>query len=222
MASIEEGLGFIPEMVNQAINNINEAYNNYAKTIGSTLNTKFIGLCAQNWFSNNAKSFFDSSVTPAVNELKSQVDNVFESVASSMNSAGNMWASQTGNSFSQVAFDQSAEAVDTSEIQTAGPGGFVGIMPNTESEAQSALNSIMQEVETYLENAAQAVSSSDVSGFSGGGGQAEALASALNTIKSNIQSTTQELSDQLYNYLSQEETASEEVAAKITQAFSGN
>ena len=180
--------GFDPSIVNAAINSVNNAYNDLIRALGNDMQTQFVDEMASKWACPNAQTFFNGSFKPAIDGLISDSNRTFESVVSTINSAGQAWAAETGASYGGQAFSGVSKTIDTSSIQE-NIGGVRGIDLESTGGVVGRLSSIAASADSALSSAQSAVSNS---GFVGGAQQAN-LISSLGTIKTKISNATNEL-----------------------------
>lgn len=90
------------------------------------MQNQFVGGMADKWACRNAQSFFNDAFKPSVDSLISSSNQIFESIVSAMNAAGQAWAEQTDANYSPVSFSAINKTMDTSVIQE-NIGGVRGI-----------------------------------------------------------------------------------------------
>lgn len=208
--------GFDPELVNQSINSVKSAYNELIKALGDDMQNQFIGGMSDKWACNQAQTFFNNAFKPAIDSLISSSNVIFESVVSSMNSAGQGWAEQTGSQYSVQNFSPISKTMDTSIIleNINGVRGIDLIEANT---VAAKLPMIAESAKQALSKAQQAVQSC---GFIGGN-QASNLISSLTTIKNKIDSLVQNIVTESKNAIDKTVQAYSNTEGKVAQAFAG-
>ena len=163
------------------------------------------------------KVFFNDAFKPSVDSLISSSNQIFESIVSAMNAAGQAWAEQTDANYSPVSFSAINKTMDTSVIQE-NIGGVRGIDLDTATGVVAKLPTIAESAKNALTQAQQAVQSC---GFIGGG-QAESLVNALGVVKSKIDAATGEISNETKSYMDQTIAEYSNTEGKVSEAFSAN
>lgn len=208
--------GFNPDVVSSSINSVKSAYENLIRVLGDEMQNQFVQGMADKWACNQAQSFFNDTFKPAIDGLINKSNLVFESVVNSMNSAGQAWASETNSAYSPQSFSLISKSIDTSVIQE-NIQGVRGIDLEQASAVASKLSTISENAKSALSNAQQAVQNC---GFIGGN-QADSLISSLTTIKTNIDSVTEEITSQSRNAIERTIADYSNTEGKISQAFAG-
>ena len=206
--------GFNESQVSSSINNVKSAYTNLVTALYTEMQSKFVDEMSTKWCAPNAQKFFNEAFKPAIDELLTNSDNTFRSVVESMDSAGTMWASQTGGTHSNIGFDSNSKRIETSGIRD-NINGIQGIDRALAPETSGNLTSIHSNATSALESAVNAV---QTCGFLGGD-QASALLSSLNTIKSSIDNATAQLTQQTKTAIQDTVDQYGDTAGKISQAF---
>ena len=209
--------GFNPDEVNSSINSVKSAYEALIRALGDDMQNQFVGGMADKWACRNAQSFFNDAFKPSVDSLISSSNQIFESIGSAMNAAGQAWAEQTDANYSPVSFSVINKTMDTSVIQE-NIGGVRGIDLDTATGVVAKLPTIAESAKNALTQAQQAVQSC---GFIGGG-QAESLVNALGVVKSKIDAATGEISNETKSYMDQTIAEYSNTEGKVSEAFSAN
>lgn len=213
---MNNGLGFNPELVNTAISKITAAYTDLMEALGTKMQNDYVNGMGECWACNAAQKFFNEAFAPAVDELITQSNTIFDSVHGSMVSAAQNWAAQTQTQYSGPSFSTINKKMDTSVIQE-NIGGVRGIDAGIAEGINGKLPTIIESANQALEQAAQAT---EQCGFLGGG-QAEALAGSLRQIKTNIGSTAEGISTAAKNSVAQTIADYGDLAGRVSQAFNG-
>ena len=210
--------GFDPDEIRNAIQNVNNSYNDLCNALGSQFQDKFVSFMSQNWACQEAQEFFSNVVEPTMTDLRQNVDTIFESVVTAMDTAAFNWANQTGNTgiYSRSAFDKSSQNIDVSIIRE-NIDNVRGINDNCMSEAETNLAQVTSDSENALEAAINGVVSS---GFIGGDQQAN-LNNSLNQIKANIENSLNELVNQFKNAVDETIQKYNIAEFKASTAFEG-
>lgn len=209
--------GFDPTVVGSSISGVVSAYNNLYAAINTEMQSKFFQGMSDKWACQYAQDFFAQAKT-AIDALIKASNTTFESVVSSMNSAGQKWAAETGTTFTPTTFSTNASTIDSSCI-LENIGGVRGIdLQSADSTAQTSLSSILNNADTALSEAKNAVASC---GFIGGSQQANITAS-LETIRNNAHSSIDALSNDMKTAISQTVTQYGDTEGKVSAAFAGN
>lgn len=208
--------GFDPELVNQSINSVKSAYNELIKALGDDMQNQFIGGMADKWACNQAQAFFNNAFKPSIDSLITSSNNIFESVVSSMNSAGQGWAAQTDSQYSVQSFSPISKTMDTSII-LENINGVRGIDLAEANTIAAKLPMIAENAKQALTKAQQAVENC---GFIGGN-QSSNLVNSLMTIKNKIDSLVQEIVTESKNAIDKTVQSYSNTEGKISQAFAG-
>ncbi len=206
--------GFDPEVVNTAIGNVKNAYEQLINVLGTKMQSEFVGGMQDKWACTQAQRFFTESFKPAIDSVIQASNTTFESVVSSMNSAGQYWADQTESSYSPQSFTPISKQIDAGVIME-NIGGVRGIDNDSASAVSDKLPGIAKEAEEALTSAQNAVQNS---GFIGGNMQA-ALVNSLGTIKTKINETVTNITSESKSAIDQTIEAYGDTAGKIEQAF---
>lgn len=206
--------GFDPEIVNQAIGNVKKAYEELIGVLGDRMQTEFVGGMQDKWACNQAQKFFTNAFKPAVDSVIQSSNSTFESVVSSMNSAGQAWASQTESSYSPQSFSPLTKTIDASVIME-NIGGVRGIDKDSASTVAAKLPSLAQEANSALSSAQAAVQNS---GFIGGSQQAN-LVNSLGEIKTKIDEVVNNITNETKTAVEQTIEAYGDTEGRVSQAF---
>lgn len=208
--------GFNPLQVQSAVDRVMSSYNDLSQAVINETQQKFVTPMGQQWACTEAQQWFEQFKT-TINSIETQITNVFESVISSMNSAGAAWAQRTGGtSFVQKSFSPFGTQVNTEAIQE-NINGVRGIDKAQATETVKTLKVVAQHASDALAAAKQAVSSS---GFIGGDQEATLIAS-LEKIKTNIDSTLEQLSTSATTAIQNTVTSYGDQEGKISSSFAG-
>ncbi len=211
--------GFDPEVVNTSINSVKNAYNSLSKALGDDMQNDFIGGMSDKWACNDAQKFFNDAFKPAIDGLIKSSNTIFESVVNSMNTAAQRWAADTESTYTPVTFSPIEKTMDTSVI-LENIGGVRGIdLENTDS-VLAKLPMIAEAAKTALEEAKQAVQSCGFLDYASS--QSENLSSSLETIKNNIDSAVQSMTNDSKNAINNTLERYGNTKGKVAEAFAGN
>ena len=181
--------GFDPSIVKSSINNVQKAYDDLTKVICGDVQSQFVTPMGECWACNEAISFF-GSFKSSIDSIIDNTDRVCRSIVESMNDAAKNWAATTNTSWGNVSFSQTSKKIDVSPIKE-NINGVRGVDDGKAADAVSKLTgSIKASADSALESLSNAVSNC---GFIGGSQQAS-LTSAINTIKSNLNSAIVDVS----------------------------
>ena len=206
--------GFDPEVVNQSIGNVKSAYEALIQAIGDKMQSDFVGGMQDKWACTQAQKFFNNAFKPAIDSVIQNSNTTFESVVSSMNSAGQAWATQTESSYSPQSFNALNKNIDSSVIME-NIGGVRGIDKDAASAVASKLPAIANEAIQALTSAQQAVQNS---GFVGGSQQAN-LVNSLGQIKSKISEIVESITNETKQAVDQTVEVYGDTEGKISEAF---
>lgn len=206
--------GFDPDVVNTAIKNVQAAYEELINVLGTKMQNEFVGGMQDKWACNQAQKFFTDSFKPAIDSIIQSSTSTFDSVVSSMGSAGVAWANQTETSYTPPAFSAISKQIDAGVIME-NIGGVRGIDKDLASSVAAKLPNLATEAQSALTNAQNAVQNS---GFLGGSQQAN-LISSLGTIKSKIDSVVTDITNESKNAIDQTVEAYGDTEGKVSEAF---
>ena len=206
--------GFNPDQVTSSMNNVEKAYSDLIKALGTDVQSNFINAMANAWACNQAQSFFTDNFKPAIDELLNSAFNTFKSVIESMNSAASGWAQQTESSWSTKSFGGELRKVDVSSIKE-NLNGVRGVDESQANNIASKLASIAQAAISALSAAQSAVNNC---GFVGRD-QAQTLISSLGTIKTNISNATEQLTNATKTAVNNTVEAYGTLATNVESAF---
>ena len=211
--------GFNPADVATSINSVKSAYENLIRALGDDMQTKFVGGMADKWACADAQNFFNQAFKPAIDKLISSANTVFESVVSSMNSAANRWAADTCSTYSSISFSPINKTVDVSGI-LENINGVRGIDLENTNESLGQLPIICEQAKSALDAAKNAVQNC---GFlDASSSQAANLSNSLETIKNNIDSAVQEISNESKNAINKTLEVYGNTKGAVSEAFSGS
>lgn len=213
-----EFVGFNSEEVKKSINGVQKAYDGLCVSLGSTTQSKFVSVMANEWACKEAQDFF-GKVNTAVESLRKDIDKVFGSVVDSMNSAGKAWAARTGNQavYSSISFAASSQKIDVSVIKE-NINGDRGITPGASNKAKTGLSAIKNSADSNLTSAVNAVKTS---GFLGGNQQND-LENALKTIKKNIDTAIENLNSELDKAINSTNQNYTDLSTTVSSGFNGS
>lgn len=209
--------GFDPSVVSSSIGSVITAYNSLVQALGHDMQTRFVGGMSDKWACNEAITFFRDLVKPAVDQLLSSSDQVFNSVVASMNDAASNWAERTDSDFSPIPFSTQNVRLDVSPI-VENIGGVRGIDYENANSVISQLSVIAQSADSALSSAKSAV---DNCGFVGNN-QAESLQASLGIIQSKISAAANEISTATTSALNATVASYGDLAGKVAEAFTVN
>ena len=208
--------GFDPTLVSGSINKVINAYNELINQIGDKMQSDFVDGMADKWACKQAQTFFNTGFKPIVDELIRVINQTFQSVVDSMNSAANAWAQSTDSTYSPVSFSVRQITMNTDNI-LENINGVRGIDFQLSSAVSAKLPVINSNAKEALNNAKSAVQGC---GFIGGN-QEEYLVQSLETIKQNIDSATTTITDQSKKAIDDTLTTYTDVEGKVSEAFQG-
>ena len=206
--------GFDPSIVNSSIGSVKSAYQELITALGDKMQNQFVAGMADKWACNQAQQFFTNAFKPAIDSLISSSNVTFESVVSSMNSAGMAWAEQTDSSYSPQSFSMINKNIDASVIRE-NVGGIRGIDLDAANAVAAKLPAIAESAKSALTQAQNAVQNS---GFIGGSQQAN-LVNSLGVIKSKIDTATEEITSETKNAIDATVANYSNTEGKISEAF---
>lgn len=206
--------GYDPNVVNSSINAVINSYNELMSQLKDGIQTKFVNGMSDKWACVNAVNFFNEGFKPTMDELLTSTDSIFESVVSSMNSAGSAWANDTGSQYSTVSFSVQGAKMDVSNI-VENIGGVRGIDLQQSSAVINTLPTIASQAESALEQAKNAVQNC---GFIGGD-QAANLISSLGMIKTKINTAVTDITNEVKSAMDQTVNTYQDTEGRISQAF---
>ena len=206
--------GFEPDVVNTAIKNVQAAYEELINVLGTRMQNEFVGGMQDKWACTQAQKFFTDSFKPAVDSIIQSSTSTFDSVVSSMGSAGVAWANQTETSYTPPAFSPISKQIDAGVI-VENIGGVRGIDKDLASGVAAKLPGLATDAQTALTNAQTAVQNS---GFLGGNQQAN-LVSSLATIKTKIDNVVTTITNESKNAVDQTIEAYGDTEGRISEAF---
>lgn len=207
--------GFDPSLVNGSINKVKNAYENLIQVLGDDMQNQFVEGMADKWACADAQNFFTNNFKPAIDNLIQSSTTIFESVVSSMNSAGQAWATEESETYSPVSFSAINKTIDTSSIRDQ-IGGIKGIDLDLTPNVVAKLSTIATNAQSALSRAQQAVQNS---GFVGGD-QETNLVNSLGVIKNKIDTATKELTTETKSAIDSTIQRYGNTGGKISQAFS--
>ena len=170
--------GFNPELVNQSVNGVKNAYDGLISQIGDRVQVEFVNGLADKWACREAQDFFNIRFKSVIDDLIRKINSTFQSVIETMNFAAQKWAMTTGAQYMNVPFNPRMVTLDTSGIME-NINGVRGIDFNAASSVLNSLQVISSSISEYLQSAITAVNNS---GFIGGS-QEEQLIGSLTGIK---------------------------------------
>ena len=209
--------GYNPEEVTMSINAIKAAYEELVSILGDRVQNEIVNGMSHKWACATAQNFFNNAFKPAVDGLLAGVNTTFESVVNAMNEAAQIWASNSGESYSPVSLSLIIKSMDTSVILD-NIAGNRGIDLQQAQEVAAKLPAILDGAQTAVTNASSAV---DNCGFVGGQ-QASNLKASLETIKNNISNATEQLTTETKTAFETTIQTYGDAAGQISQAFAGN
>lgn len=206
--------GFNPDQVANSMKNVETAYSDLVKALGTNMQSNFVNAMANYWACNQAQTFFTQNFKPAVDELLNSSYNTFKSVIDSMNSAASGWASQTDSSWSTKSFGGELKKIDVSSIKE-NLNGVRGVDEAQANNTAGKLATIAQSAISALTSAQNAVQNC---GFVGRD-QAQTLITSLGTIKTNISNATEQLTNATKTAVSNTVDAYGTLATNVESAF---
>ena len=208
--------GFDPQLVSTSINGVTSAYEDLIRALTTEMQNKFVDGMADKWACKDAQDFFTNKFKPAIDSLVKQTTTIFESVADAMNSAARNWAADTETEYSTVAFTPNNTQIDVGNIQE-NIGGTRGVDVESTPGVVASLSQITSSASAALEKATSAVQNC---GFVGGSQEAN-LVSSLSSIKTNLESTTTEMTGAVKSAIDQTVAQYGDTKGKIEAAFTG-
>lgn len=206
--------GFNPEIVNASIKNVQSAYEELMSVLGDQMQRDFVDGMQDKWACKEAQEFFTNSFKPTIESIIKSSTATFESVVTSMGSAGRAWAEDTKTSYNPPAFSADNKQIDASVIQE-NVGGIRGIDKDSAATVAAKLPGLATSAKDALDNAKKAVQNS---GFVGGT-QEESLINSLEQIKTKITNVVDEVTEKIEEVI--ENTISEygDTGTRIAEAF---
>lgn len=210
--------GYDPQVVNNSISKVIQAYNDYNKAMNTDMQNIFVKGMEQVWACVDAQDFFNKIYEPAMRNLYETAERRLSSVVASMNSAGQKWAETTGSGYSSVNLTSIPNACDVSGIQE-NLSGVRGIDEAAANDISSQLPSIQQAADSALDAARQAVATC---GFvDANSSQQTAIDSSLTEIKNLTSSTIQEIINALKTAVTRTVDTYGTISANVSTAFEG-
>ena len=206
--------GFDPEVVNQAIRNVKSAYESLIEVIGDRMQNEFVVGMQDKWACTQAKNFFENNFKPAIDSIIKSSNSTFESVVTSMNSAGQAWASQTESSYSPQSFTPLSKTIDAGVIME-NIGGVRGVDKDAAQSIADKLPGLSEAARTALTDAQTAVQNS---GFIGGS-QQENLVASLGQIKTAIYGIIDKVTGETESAIRDTVQAYGDLGGKVAEAF---
>lgn len=206
--------GFDPEVVNQAIRNVKSAYESLIEVIGDRMQNEFVVGMQDKWACTQAQNFFENNFKPAIDSIIKSSNSTFESVVSSMNSAGQAWASQTESSYSPQSFTPLSKTIDAGVIME-NIGGVRGVDKDAAQSIADKLPGLSEAARTALTDAQTAVQNS---GFIGGS-QQENLVDSLGQIKTAIYGIIDKVTGETESAIRDTVQAYGDLGGKVAEAF---
>ena len=148
--------GFDPALVSGSITKVKDAYNDLVAALGTEMQSNFIDSMANYWACPDAQTFFAQNFKPAIDGLLSNSHKIFESVVTSMNSAAQGWARQTGATWAGTSFGGALKTVDVSNIKE-NINGVRGVDEDQANSTAGRLTTIASNAEAALTRAELAV-----------------------------------------------------------------
>ena len=207
--------GFDPDVVNSAISKFSESAHDVLTILCKDFKTQFVDAMATIWACKDAQDYF-AAVKTSMDSLTEETEKIFRSVVDSMGSAGKNWGLQTGTSYTAPSFVSNRMSLDVSGIKE-NINGVRGIDLDAAENVKSVLETLSSRTTTNLTFAKHAVLSS---GFIGGTSEAN-LQNSLEQIRNNIQSSFQNLTQQLNTAIDNTIANYSNTEGKIAQAFAG-
>lgn len=208
--------GFDPQVVNQAIGGVKNAYSKMAQDLSTDVQNQFVNTMEQVWCSPEGIEFMQNKFQPVMKNLNTSIDQTFESVVNSMNSAGQAWAQTTGGAeYSPQTFESTMQNIDVSGMRNAAPDGTVGIDKELAQQYAQKFQALITQAIDALTEARNSVTNS---GFVGGEQEAN-LNNSLETIKTNMQNSASQLSTEVANYINKTVENYSDTEGKISAAF---
>ena len=204
--------GFDPTKVHTAIGNVNTAYGDLMTAMYTDVKT-FVDNMGSYWACQHAIDFFGAFKEGMDLALKDAY-NVFTSVVGAMNSAGRAWGADTKTDYYDKSFDGELKTTDVSSI-VENINGIRGIDKTMAETEITSLDTISTAVSDALGKAKSAV---DDVGFEGEG-QAEALKTSLDTIKTKFSGVVETFNTDARTAISDTISEYTDTAGKIKEAF---
>ena len=203
-----------------AISKVAEAYKDIHDALISDSKTSFVEPMSSLWGSPEAVNFF-TAYASTIASLSDSVNNTFNSVVVSMNSAANNLASIGGATWDNPLVE--GQVVKKNELDTTSIksdlNGVVGVDGDAASTlADSAMTSIETKIVAGLEKACNAV---NTSGFVGAAMQ-DHLVTSLKNIKNHVEMTFDDLKSKVKKAITDTEEAYKTTSSNIESAFSGS
>lgn len=208
-------VGFNPEEVRLAIENISSSYNSLVNSLINKNQSDFVVGMSSIWACEQAQNFFNA-YQKDIADLNRKIESVYLSIINSMNKAASVLAGTSGTEWSYVKFSPLISGLDISVIKD-NINGVKGIDLANTPDVLSKLDTINSEISTALESTKTAVSSS---GFIGGGMQ-EQLVSSISTIQNNVNQAFGQIKADVNTAIQATLDQYSSGVAKINTAFAG-
>ena len=208
-------LGTNFEEITACLQTIQTSINEFDECIPGRVQKDVIEPMSSDWADERAVRVF-GIFGDTMNELLTNVHNVFNSIGQSINSAATAWASSHEASFSRVDLNVPDSKLDVSPIKTD-INGDRGVIIESAQSSISKLTQISASALGDLENIARAAASS---GFLGGG-QGEQLKATLDNIKTKINSAINEIYTTAMDEMQKTWEEYGQVGQQVKSAFEG-
>lgn len=214
-------MGYNADDVRRSINSVIAAYDELTRVIGDNVQNNFVNQASDKWACKEARSFF-KDFKENMDSLNLAVDNTFESVVKSMNSAAVAWSRATAgvwasiHTFLQAPFAKKHKKISVDSIKE-NINGTRGIDPSVITIANNAFSNINSGTSSALTKARNAVQNS---GFLGGT-QAQALLNALTQIQNKINQTVVAINNNAKVQMQASLDKYKSVSQNVSNAFQG-
>lgn len=207
--------GYDPNVVRTAITNIGNSYDALIDALVTKNQTNFVQAMGSVWASEQAKEFFRAYQID-IARLVLEVNKVYDSIASAMNSAAMTLASTSGSTWANVEIAIKGASIDLSPIKED-INGVKGIDLANATTTLEQLDTILTDVTSALESTLSAISDS---GFVGGNMESS-LKSSITNVKTSIEAAFSQIKTAANTAINDTISKYSTDASNISTAFSG-
>ena len=208
--------GYDPSVVRTAITNIENSYDALIDALVTKNQTNFVQPMGSVWASEQAKQFFRAYQID-IARLVLEVNKVYDSIVSAMNSAAMTLASTSGSTWTNVEIAIKGASIDLSPIKED-INGVKGIdLVNATSTLEQLETTILSAITSALESTLSAISDS---GFVGGNMESS-LKSSITNIKTSIEAAFSQIKTAANTAINDTISKYSTDASNISTAFSG-
>ncbi len=207
--------GWNPSEATASIKAVQSAYGDLMKVLIFDMQSQFVSPMGDYWACQEAVDFFGNFET-AINSIIRGANKTCGSIISSMNSAASSWAQSQKETWASIYFAAVEGQISVDMIKTE-INGDKGVDDTNASSTVGKLATLKSAADGHLTKLSSAV---DNCGFLGGG-QAEALKSSVNKIKSDLDKAIGELTDAANKGITATVEAYGSLATNVQNAFHG-